>query len=155
MSNDFTDLLAKLQVTTDEQEHTDLLMEFTLGQLSPRLRAAVQAMAIPHWFDPGFLGALLDDDPLTEAEFAELTRLSFVEAFPGRGYDVHERSRTQLLAKLWQDAPEHYRRLSWQAAEYAARQDPADTAWRVESVYHRLVAAPEEGVEALIETGWE
>ena len=127
------DILARLQAAQSEAEREWVVLEFSLDGLAPALREAVWAAAVPHWFDAAMLAALLDK-PLeeTEALVAELARLSFVEPFPGRGYNIHERTRTLLLERLWREAPDRYQELSRNAAEYSSRQDQNETAWRVE-----------------------
>ena len=68
---------------------------------------------------------------------------------------MHERSRTLLLTHLWQDNPDRYRDLSRRAMAYAECQDHTDIAWRIETIYHRLVAEPDSGLLDLRRTGWE
>ena len=60
------DILARLQAAQSDAEREWVLMEWSLANLEPEVRAAVWAAAIPHWFDAAFLAALLDK-PLAEA----------------------------------------------------------------------------------------
>src|SRR5262245_18492844 len=97
------DLLSKLVAAQRDEELEWLAMQFSLDSLAPEVHEAVWAAAIPHWFDVHFLVALLDK-PETEtlSIFKQLLALSFIEPFQDRGYNIHERSRSLLLQRLWQ-----------------------------------------------------
>ncbi|MFI3189979.1 hypothetical protein BCS42_07410 [Crenothrix sp. D3] len=136
--NKYQDFLIKLQ-NADESEREWLVMEFSLQNLSETLRQAVWAAAITHWFDRDFLNAILAN-PLKDNDFETLKELSFVEVFPERGFNVHERSRKLLLDKLWSTNKARYQKLSKRAAAYCKKQDQSVTAWRVETLYHGLLA---------------
>lgn len=142
------DILAQLQAATSGEEREWLALQFSLDSLTPELRQTVWAAAIPHWFDTSFLAALLAR-PVSAQEFASLMGLPFVKRFPDRGYNVHERSRALLLRRLWQDDVEHFRELSRRAADYCAAQDQTDAAWRIETIYHLLIAEPDKGADQL------
>ncbi len=145
-------LLEQLQACSTQDERERLLMRFTLERLPEHLRAAVQAAAVPRFFDRAFLNALLDQ-PLNEAQFAELIGLSYIEPYPGEGrFNVHERSRKLLQEKLWQEDEALYREISRRASQYCEKQDQNDTTWRTETVYHQLVAEPDKGASVLDNT---
>jgi len=148
------DILARLQAAQSDAEREWVVMEFSLANLEPALRAAVWAAAIPHWFDAPFLAALLDQ-PLAAAQpiYDRLTTLSYVEPFPGRGHNVHERTRALLLERLWRDDRERYLALSRRAAEYCAQQDQEETAWRVETIYHQLIGDMPRAASKFIDQG--
>jgi tetratricopeptide (TPR) repeat protein len=150
----YQDFLERLNAADSESEKEWLTLEFNLESLPANVRELVWAAAVPHWFDRNFLAALLNET-LRKAQFDALLNLSFVEPYPGRGHAVHERSRKLLLDKLWQSRPSQYRKLSARAAAYCAKQNRNDTAWRVERIYHLLVAKPKEGTDKLIDTGWK
>lgn len=138
-------LLEQLQACGNQEERERLLMRFVVEQLPELLRAAVQAAAVPRFFDCAFLNALLDQ-PLNEAQFAELTGLSYIEPYPGEGrFNVHERSRKLLQEKFWQEDEALYREISRRAFAYCKQQDQNDLTWRIETVYHQLVAEPDNG----------
>lgn len=148
--------LDRLAATQSEEERRWLVIQNLLDSLLPDLRRLVYAAAIPHWFDASFLLALLaKPDFASLAHFRNLVALSFVEPFPGRGYNIHERTRALLLKRLWQDDLERYHALSQRAARYCAQQDQSDTLWRVETIYHRLIAEPDTGVDQLQSASWE
>uniref|UniRef100_UPI0040578BD8 tetratricopeptide repeat protein n=1 Tax=Candidatus Electronema sp. TaxID=2698783 RepID=UPI0040578BD8 len=109
----------------------------------------MKAAAVPRFFDCAFLNALLDQ-PLDEAQFIELTGLSYIEPYPGEGrFNVHERSRKLLQEKLWQEDEALYREISRRAFAYCKKQDQNNLTWRIETVYHQLVAEPEKGASVL------
>src|SRR3954467_329006 len=70
-----------------------------------------------------------------------------VEGFPTRqGWNIHEATRLALRNHLLETDPERFRRLSARAASCLSGDDRHH---RIESVYHRLVAAPREGADSL------
>jgi tetratricopeptide (TPR) repeat protein len=146
------DILAQLQAAGSDEEREWLVMQFSLDNLPPATREAVWAAAIPHWFDADFLAALLDEPGFG---FENLVALSFVEPFPGRGYNLHEGSRALLLRRLWEEDAGRYRELSQRAAAYCGGQDQTDTGWRVETVYHQLLGGEGSAVDAFVSQGIE
>ncbi len=138
MNDKYEDFLNKLR-NTDESERDWLVMEFSLQNLSEVLQQAVWAAAVPHWFDHAYLNAVLGF-LLKDEDFNALTRLSFVEVFPQRGFNVHERSRSQLLDHLYKNDKARYQKLSKQAAAFCKKQNQSDPAWRIETLYHGLLA---------------
>jgi tetratricopeptide (TPR) repeat protein len=138
MNDKYQNFLDKLK-NTDESERDWLVMEFSLQNLSDALRQAVWAAAIPHWFDHAYLNAVLGF-PLKDQDFKALTELSFVEIFPERGFNIHERSRNLLLGHLWKSNKARYQKLSKRAATFCKKQDQAIAAWRIENLYHGLLA---------------
>jgi len=151
-----SDLLAQLQTAQSDEERDWLVLQFNLARLEPAVQAAIWAAAIPHWFDAPFLAALLDQTlEVTQPLFVHLIPLSYVEPFPSRGYNIHERTRTLLLAHLWQADQARYREWSRRAADYSAQQPQEDIGCRIETVYHRLVADPDAGAAELQNLGWE
>ncbi|MFI3222141.1 MAG: tetratricopeptide repeat protein [Methylococcaceae bacterium] len=151
MNDKYQDFLNKLQ-SADESERDWLVMEFSLQNLSETLQQAVWAAAIPHWFDHDFLNAVLAN-PLKDSDFQALTELSFIETYPERGFNVHERSRNLLLNRLWATNKTRYQKLSKRAAAYCKKQDQNNTAWRVESLYHGLLANSQTTKQAFINQG--
>ena len=148
----YQNLLDQLQACATQEERDWLALRLSISQLPEPLRAAVQAAAVPRFFDRAFLNALLEQ-PLDEAQFAELTGLSYIEPYPGEGrFNVHERSRKLLQEKLWQENEALYREISRRAFAYCKKQDQNDLTWRIETVYHQLVAEPDKGAIVLNNT---
>ena len=113
------DLLERLQAASSDEEREWIVLEFTLANLEPDVHDAVWVAAIPHWFDASFLAALLAK-PLdaTLPIYRRLTTLSFIEPFPERGHNVHERTRKLLLDHLWRDDAARFRLFSQRAADF-------------------------------------
>ncbi|VAW38796.1 hypothetical protein MNBD_CHLOROFLEXI01-1149, partial [hydrothermal vent metagenome] len=151
-----TDILQRLTAATTDAEREAIVLEMSLAALSADVQAAVQAAAIPHWFDSRYLEALLGEG--SDALYAELLTLNFVEQLPGKGYAIHERTRRQLLHNLWQDKPERFRTLSGRAADYCDAQasQTDEPEWQAEAIYHRLISDPNVGVAGLrgLATKW-
>ncbi len=149
------DLLDRLKAAATDQERTWLVTENLLNRLSPALRRAVWAAAVPHWFDAEILAALLDQSSEEAAAlYARLQTLPFVEPFEARGgHNVHEVTRALLLDHLWRGRRDEFVTLSSRAADYFARRDEPE--WQIEHAYHLLVAAPERGADALWGLGAE
>jgi tetratricopeptide (TPR) repeat protein len=139
---------ALLALATVELAHTELPMEERES-----IRRALLAAAVPHWFDPGFLGALLAVDEL-EAErlHGQLCALSAVEPFSARGeraVNVHESVRLALREHLRQSDPEWWRTLAERARAHVAASSSAHA--RIEALHH-LFAIDQEAAAAECET---
>ena len=151
-TNPYQELLEQLQAYESQEERDRLSLRFSMGQLPEELQAAVRAAAVPRFFDHAFLNALLDQ-PLDEGQFAEILEQSYIEPYPGEGrYNVHERSRKLLQERLWQEDEALYREISRRAFVYCRGQDQEDTTWRIETIYHQVIAEPDEGADALNHT---
>jgi len=94
-------------------------------------------------------------NPLKGSDFHALTELSFIETYPERGFNVHERSRNLLLNKLWKTNKTRYQKLSKRAAAYCKKQDQSVAAWRVETLYHGLLANGSNVKECFIKQGYD
>jgi tetratricopeptide (TPR) repeat protein len=150
-SDRLTGLLAQLQAAQDDAEREWIVLQLTLERLSPHLRDALWSAAVPHWFDAPFLAALLELPIESAADhYAALQTLSIVEPYPERGHALHESARALLLARLWDDDRDRCRALSRRAAAHCAAQDQADTLWRTETLYHRLLAGEAGAVDAYV-----
>jgi tetratricopeptide (TPR) repeat protein len=146
------DLLARLQAARSVEERTLIVTRDLLESVSPLLRAASWAAAIPHWFDSDVLSALLKVS-LEEAEalYADLQGLPFVEPFPDRGHNVHELTRGAMLTDWWTTRRDEYRTLSAHVAEFFSRREEPE--WQVERAYHLLIADEDKGADALWNLG--
>ena len=149
------DLLARLQAAESAEERDWLVTEALLESLPAELRQAAWAAAVPHWFDASILAALLEKPPEEcAALYTELQTLPFVEPFEARaGHNVHEVTRTAMLARLWNERRDEYVALSRRAAATFAGGDEPETC--IEEIYHLLIASPDAGAAALYDQGWK
>ncbi|TVP66842.1 MAG: tetratricopeptide repeat protein [Leptolyngbya sp. LCM1.Bin17] len=139
------DLLTRLAQAHTEEERTWLVTENLLHTLSPELQSAIWASVIPHWFDAEILAALRPELTETAEEvYGQLQQLPFVEVFPGRGHNIHERTRRAMLEQLWQVNSEEFKQLSGNAAQYFSSDSPEN---QIEAIYHQVVADPDKGDE--------
>src|SRR5215203_4481692 len=142
-------LTQRLEAIDSAEERERLVLQVRLESLSPQVRDALQAVAIPHWFDLLFLAALLNEPPeACHAIFDSLTRLSMVESCPGRGYNVHERSRFLLLEEVERAGHDRLLQLSQRAAIHCGHYAVDEEIWQIEMIYHLLIADPALGLEA-------
>ena len=126
----------------------DLLLAARPADERERVREALEAAAVPHWFDEKIVGALLEI-PAADAvtRMVRLRELNVVESFPARGpgtKNVHQEVRVALRARLAKDDPERLRLLSSRARNHFAA-DPEESA-AIEALYHRFIAEPAEAV---------
>ena len=123
-------------------------MEFALRRQPSLVREALWAAAIPHWFDGEFLAALLDKKGFDKSpEYQTLLSLSFIEPYPERGYNVHERTRALLLVRLWTDHQDRYKDLSKRAYQYCTEHGTSDALWLAETYYHGLLSDTPEIID--------
>jgi len=146
--------LQQLVEAASHEARDSLLLEYSLAALDGVVRRALLAAAIPHWFDAGFLAALLDW-PNSSALIAteRLAELSFVEDLLDSTYKVQDSARSLLLSKLWKDDPQRFRELSARAGAYCIKQDRGNPSWYIESIYHRFVADP-DSVADFVRDSW-
>ena len=144
------DLIAELEAAKgDPARLTVATLDAVLSSTGrAELRPAVEAAAIPHWFNADILACLTETDGQSvEDILAEVRALPMIEGFPARqGWNVHEATRMALRNHVLETDPERFRRLSARAASCLSGDDPHH---RIEAVYHRLVADPPDGAEAL------
>lgn len=155
MSTALDALLAEIQAAAAKPDGMTLLTVDQLTAGRPDLRRALEAAAVPHWWDDVLLARLLPDDLAAEAaQWAEQLRaLSVVESYLARpqASNVHEVTRQALRAQLHREG-----RLQ-QAAARALRAFPlpaesAATADVLEHLFHHLSAEPAAAAERLEQT---
>ncbi len=146
------DYLTRLAAAQSAQERTWIITESLLNSLPDDLRSMVWAAAIPHWFDEKILAALRPEFAQQSARlYADLQTLPFVEVFQGRGHNIHELTRKVMLEHLWNEKRDEYRVLSQRAADYFGQDEITEN--RIESIYHRVIANPEQGAKEFWEQG--
>lgn len=139
---------ALLALATVDLAHSELPIEERKA-----IRRALLAAAVPHWFDPTFLSALLAVDE-TEAErlHGHLCALEAVEPFLARGeraVNVHESARLALREHLRKSDPEQWRTLAERARAYVSASSSIHA--RIEALHH-LFAIDQEAAGAECET---
>jgi len=143
-------LLEKLAVGQTLEDRIRINTQAYLDALPSNVRRAAWAAAVPHWFDADVLAALLDE-PSGKTLYQQLQALPFVETYAEHGHNVHELTRRVMLDDWWRTRREEYLLLSTRAADYfAARPEPE---WQIEATYHRLVANPDAGADAVWNLG--
>jgi hypothetical protein len=141
------DLLERLLKAQTPEEETRLILD----ALPLPLSDAAWAAAIPHWFTPEVLGALLPGRASHAGElYDRLQGLAFVEPYRGRGLSLHDLSRRTILNLWWTTRRDEYRIISDRARIYFAGLN--DIVAQVESAYHSLVATGQD--HARIASDW-
>lgn len=152
--NQYQNLLEQLQAAQSNEERAWITLQFNLDTQPVAVRKAVSAAAVLHWFDHEMLNFILETN-LAEAEFHSLIALPYIEEFPGRGWNVHEKPRDLLRDKLWQEDQARYRKTSRRAAACCRKRNTTDPAWQVEAVYHALLAGERKAEQTFIDLGIE
>jgi tetratricopeptide (TPR) repeat protein len=135
---------ALLALTTVELAYSELPIEEREA-----IRRALLAAAVPHWFDPRFLVALLAVDEY-EAERLHklLCALTAVEPFSARGeraMNVHESARQALREHLRKSDPGQWRTLAERARAHVTASSRVHA--RIEALHH-LFAINQEAAAA-------
>lgn len=150
------EILQRLQTAKSEQERDWIVLESLLSSLTPELRQAAYAAAIPHWFDADILAALLYNEVKNPTiTYQELIKLPFIEKEKNLGgFSVHEIRRAALLKYLWCNQKERYKVWSKKAADYFAQKDSPE--WQIEFLYHLFIVNSQEGINQLqkLATKW-
>ena len=143
-------LVASLQAANGDPDRLGLITLDTVlaSRGESELRRVVEAAAIPHWFDARILGCCAElDAEQSESALGKLRALPMVEAFAARGgVNVHEATRMALRDHLLKTDPDRFHHLSTRAANCFHGDEPH---LRIEALYHRLIAEPEQGADAL------
>jgi len=124
-------------------------MDLVLSGRPQEMRRALEAAAVPHWFDQQLLASLLDGgmEQRSEAMYQALIALPMVESFASRsGYNVHEATRLALRERLQQQDPDRLKELSSKVAD--ALQGGEEHV-RAERAYHLLLSDPGSGGRAI------
>ena len=129
------DLLSRLRLASTDEDRALIITEDLISTLSPSLQSMVWAAAVPRWFNTKILTALRPElADQAEALYQELQDLSFVEVFPERGHNVHERTRQLMLNHLFHERQEEFRNLTDRAKDFFDLQvEPENYG---ESLYH-------------------
>jgi tetratricopeptide (TPR) repeat protein len=148
------EMLEKFQEANSDEERCWLVLQISLQTRTPEIQEAVWAAALPHWFNEEILAAILKVDIGKAEDLLEtLKTLSFMEVFPGKGWNIHERARKLFLHHLWKLNRAHFQELSQRAGAYCSQLMEDNPVWRLEYIYHILIADPMLGSSELAEVG--
>lgn len=153
----FDEIIARLQDAKGDPEQLALAtVDVTLAGRDERLREALEAAAIPHWFDELILAHLLDAGQAEAVILRErLVALPMVESFAARkGWNVHEATRLALRRKSQSSQHDRFLELSAKAAAYWGRAGD-NVVFQIEALYHSLISQPEAGADQLEKTFWK
>ena len=150
--NLYQDLLERLKAAKSDEERAWITLQFNLNAQTESVREAVFAASVLNWFDLEMLIFVLET-PFSEADFRVLNALPYVEEFPERGWNVHEKTRDLLRDKLWKGNKARYQKLSRRAAAWCRKRHLADSVWRAEAAYHALLAEERNAVQSFSSVG--
>ena len=145
----FSEMLTALEQARDSRESLVLVtLDILLEGRDPKTRSALEAAAIPHWFDAGILATLLQGSrQQAAATVVSLRILPIVEpADRQHTWVVQSEVRLALRKRLAKATPDRFRRLTERARDYYQGTDHRS---RIESVYHGLHADPVGAAEQL------
>ncbi len=149
------DFFQQLALAANDDERERLLLRAAWQRFDHGLRNAIRAAAVPHWFDAKSLATLLNTDASNaDKSFQEIATLPYVETHRERGLALRERTRRLILEDLWRDDCALYQELSRRAAKDCAGRGLDDPAWRIELIYHLLIAQPDLGIGLMHDDAW-
>jgi len=138
------------QAQGDPQAMALIALDFLLGvqnePLRERLRAAIEAAAVVHWFNLPILAYLLNEHQDNTVDlFKILQTFPMVEPFITRetkDWNIHETTRFALRKRLLINNPERLRELSAHALK--AIGDVSEPTLIAERLYHFFLVAPDQ-----------
>src|SRR5215207_884802 len=140
---DLNDTLRRLEAAKGNPSALALAtIDVVLEAHEPKLAGALEAAAVPHWFDEPLLRAMLADAvPDAPDWFEQLTSLTMVERFQAHGgWNVHEVTRLAVRQRMFAERREWFCAYSQRAG---AQLEPANPRHAIERVYHLLSCTPE------------
>jgi tetratricopeptide (TPR) repeat protein len=166
-----TDPLLKIVDTSPDALIVASLQQ-VLDEAGPRQAEVLRRCAIPRWFDLGVLAVLRERDDGNERVLELLRGYSFVRQIGDERYAYHDAVREALLKDWRERRPGELRAINMRLAEHFGdrvttteglralpKSLPLTTVsaapagdwdlWARESLYHRLLADPRDGMERL------
>jgi uncharacterized protein YjbI with pentapeptide repeats len=137
MSDEFMsdEFMSRLMRASTDEERALILTKDLISTLTPGLQSMVWAAAVPRWFNAEILAALRPEwADQAETLYQDLQDLSFIEVFPDRGHNVHERTRHPMLNYLVHERPDEFRNLVARAKDFFASQVEPEN--YMESLYY-------------------
>lgn len=142
---DFERMIELLKSTQNDPDAASLAtFDILISTADELLRQAVEAAAIPHWFDAKILQQLVDinEQSTADAVFRRITALPFCESFEQRnGFNVQKGIRNAIRSRLFRDDPKRFQSLTTNAKTAF---DQSTSHHRIESAYHQLWLNAEE-----------
>lgn len=133
-----SDILNRLQQTTQESERTWIITETLLNKQPEPLKNAIFTAAVPHWFNARILSALSGLEAAdAEAVYSDLRKFSFTESFGTLGHMLHDLTRRAIIEHLRQRRSDWFQTISHRAYEHFSQLDGPQNS--TESCYHLLV----------------
>jgi tetratricopeptide (TPR) repeat protein len=154
--------LERITPGMDEDEVLGLILDELIARAASDVAEAIRLCAIPHWFDAEILAWLRGEgrepSERTMEILAELTKLTFVAPYHGRGYAYHKSVRDLVLRRWRKEQAGRFREVSGAAVAYCAeKQQSAElperqrAGWQREEMYHLLAADEERGIALFID----
>jgi tetratricopeptide (TPR) repeat protein len=166
-----TDPLLKM-VDTSPDALIVASLQRVLDEAGPRQAEVLRRCAIPRWFDLGVLAVLREREDGNDRVLELLRGYSFVRQIGDERYAYHDAVREALLKDWRERRPDELRTINMRLAEHFGdrvttteglralpKSLPITTVsaapagdwdlWARESLYHRLMADPQDGLERL------
>jgi tetratricopeptide (TPR) repeat protein len=166
-----TDPLLKM-VDTSPNALIVASLQRVLDEAGPRQAEVLRRCAIPRWFDLGVLAVLREREDGNDRILELLRGYSFVRQLGDQRYAYHDAVREALLKDWRERRPDELREINMRLAEHFGERVttteglralpkslPLTTVsaapagdwdlWARESLYHRLMADPQDGLERL------
>jgi hypothetical protein len=138
--------LAQIQQAS-ESEKNWTVTNLILQNVQPDLREAIQAAAVPHWFNPRILAALLSVHKTEAINLYEKMKVFiFTEKFGILGHTIHGVTRDAILWNLVNHQLNRLQNYSNYAWTYFSQFDD-DAQSAVEATYHLLIANSQIGLK--------
>ena len=154
MSDSLTSRIERLRLAQgDSQAMALIALDFML-EAQPEtqrelLRQAIEAAAVPHWFDASILAHMLQKPSnFIEDIFETLCSFPMVEQFQLRDksvFNIHETTRLGLRKYLKQNASDRLRLMSARVIETMA--DDQEPQFVVERLFHTFLADPDKAAD--------
>jgi tetratricopeptide (TPR) repeat protein len=124
----------------------DFLIETQPERKRPILRKAIEAAAVPHWFDADILAGLISVSRSEAQELLDIfARFPMIESFDARGpscFNVHETSRLAIRKRLYETDMGRFKELSARAIDAVG--PGLEPYLIVERLFHRFAADPDK-----------
>ncbi len=132
------------------------MIDTYIDSLPPELALSLRAVSVPHWWTVDALQAVLEI-PLSDANrlYVDMLDIPFVRQLDDSRSAVHDLVRNQVAADLWEQDISTYRVWSQRLARHFGElaSDSTTPIERIESIYHSLIADPDQGADEVLRWG--